>query len=222
VDRDAHLLALCRYTARNPVAAGVVDEPASGPWSSSCVRLGPHDAPHSLGGDGLCGHVLDCPVRSAADGMSAGRRYLSLAGSAQHGHADSWLKSLNGQIFLGDNAPAQHPQIHGALARREAPNIPKFQCEPVAVATRSEWLHRPPRRHAAARLPRGGLNHVETGAGPRAFGVACRPLDREAGTGSGRALTDGKNEANGSSVPVGQRCDLPTDTGRRALKVGPI
>lgn len=34
VDKDAHLLELCRYIVRNPVAAGMVKDVANWPWSS--------------------------------------------------------------------------------------------------------------------------------------------------------------------------------------------
>ena len=36
VDRDAYLLALCRYVERNPVDAGLVGAAEKWPWSSEC------------------------------------------------------------------------------------------------------------------------------------------------------------------------------------------
>jgi REP element-mobilizing transposase RayT len=40
VDREAYLLALCRYIARNPVRAGLVAEPADWRWSSYAATVG--------------------------------------------------------------------------------------------------------------------------------------------------------------------------------------
>ena len=40
VDRDAYLLALCRYVERNPVAAGLVALPSDWVWSSCQAHMG--------------------------------------------------------------------------------------------------------------------------------------------------------------------------------------
>jgi len=40
VEKDAHLLALCRYIVRNPVAAGMVADAADWPWSSYKATAG--------------------------------------------------------------------------------------------------------------------------------------------------------------------------------------
>ena len=45
VDRDAYLLALCRYVERNPVAAGLVKAPDAWRWSSCQAHLGPVPTP---------------------------------------------------------------------------------------------------------------------------------------------------------------------------------
>lgn len=37
VEKDAHLLELCRYIVLNPVAAGMVEKPEQWPWSSYCA-----------------------------------------------------------------------------------------------------------------------------------------------------------------------------------------
>jgi putative transposase len=41
VERDAHLLYLHRYLARNPVRAGLCDSPGDWPWSSYAAALEP-------------------------------------------------------------------------------------------------------------------------------------------------------------------------------------
>ncbi len=45
VDRDAYLLALCRYVERNPVAAGIVNAVADWPWSSHVQMTLPFGKP---------------------------------------------------------------------------------------------------------------------------------------------------------------------------------
>jgi putative transposase len=142
VDRDAYLLALCRYVERNPVAAGLADEPGSWPWSSCRAHLGLDDAPPWLDSDGLHGHLLGRPVLSAEDRLNACGLYATLVGSAQPGDVNFWRKSLNGQIFLGDEAFIQRLQLHADPSRREAPDIPKAQRQLEAAVPWSEWLSR--------------------------------------------------------------------------------
>jgi len=48
VDKDAYLLALSRYIARNPVAAGMVDDVLDWPWSSCRATAGKIFAPKFL------------------------------------------------------------------------------------------------------------------------------------------------------------------------------
>jgi REP element-mobilizing transposase RayT len=140
VDRDAYLLALCRYVERNPVAAGLADEPGSWPWSSCRAHLGQVEAPPWLDTDGLHGHLLGQPVLSDADRLRAFGLYADLVGSARPGDADFWRRSLNGQVFLGDESFVQRLLLQTAPARREAPGIPKSQRGLKAVATWSDWL----------------------------------------------------------------------------------
>jgi REP element-mobilizing transposase RayT len=48
VDSDAHVLAVCRYLALNPVRAGLCAEPSEWPWSSYRLNLGLQPAPPFL------------------------------------------------------------------------------------------------------------------------------------------------------------------------------
>lgn len=45
VDRDAYLLAACRYVELNPVRAGIVDTPNAWPWSSYLAHVGEAHTP---------------------------------------------------------------------------------------------------------------------------------------------------------------------------------
>ena len=56
VERDAHLLELCRYFALNPVRAGACDVPLAWPWSSYRFALGRDPAPSFLAVEWLLSH----------------------------------------------------------------------------------------------------------------------------------------------------------------------
>jgi REP element-mobilizing transposase RayT len=58
---DDHLLATYRYLARNPVAAGLVDDPLDWPWSSARVHAGIEPAPIPLNSDPLRAALGDSP-----------------------------------------------------------------------------------------------------------------------------------------------------------------
>lgn len=102
VDRDAYLLALCRYVERNPVAAGLVDSAAAWPRSSCRVHLEQAPAPPWLDSDGLHGYLLGRPVASAADRREAGTTYARML--EEGSDASLWQSGLRQQVFLGDEA----------------------------------------------------------------------------------------------------------------------
>ena len=66
VDRDAYLLAWCRYVERNPVAAGLVGAVEEWPWSSYCAHVCRVATPPWLDSHGLHGYLLGRPVTGAA------------------------------------------------------------------------------------------------------------------------------------------------------------
>ena len=125
VDRDAYLLALCRYVERNPVAAGIAESPAAWPWSSCRAHLGLVPTPPWLDTDGLHGHLLGRPVKSLADRRKAIDTYAELLGRDDDG--DLWARALRQQVFLGDEAFVERmlgarttrPQADGEIPRRQ-------------------------------------------------------------------------------------------------------
>jgi REP element-mobilizing transposase RayT len=127
VDRDAYLLALCRYVERNPVAARLVGQPADWAWSSCRAHLGLVPTPPWLDGDGLYGYLLGRPVESAADRREACRLYADCVGSAKAGDAGFWASALRAQVFLGDEAFVERMQVHIAPALRNAKEVPRAQ-----------------------------------------------------------------------------------------------
>lgn len=127
VDRDAYLLALCRYVERNPVAAGLVATVREWPWSSCRAHLGEEGAPAWLDSDGLHGHLLERPVRSTGDRAKAAQRYAALLDDDAADGCAFWQKGLRGQIFLGDEDFAARMQAQVPGAQRQAVDIPKAQ-----------------------------------------------------------------------------------------------
>ena len=153
VDRDAYLLALCRYVERNPVAAGIVDAPENWPWSSCRARLGRAPTPSWLDTDGLHGYLLGRPVRTAADRGRAVARYAQLL--RQEADSDLWARGLRQQVFLGDEAfvakslqRAPHiDQGSGEVPRRQRVRPMPLRTLLVQCATREQALHVAYSRH---------------------------------------------------------------------------
>lgn len=127
VDRDAYLLALCRYVERNPVAAGLVATAPQWPWSSYRAHVGEAPTPHWLDSEGLYGYLLGRPLANGRDRRLAARRYAALVSQADEGDASFWQTSLRAQVFLGDEAFVARmqalPEAQGATAKE----IPKAQ-----------------------------------------------------------------------------------------------
>lgn len=67
MDRDAYLLALCRYVERNPVAASLVAMSGDWPWSSYRAHVGAQTTPPWLDSDGLHAYLLGQEIRSRRD-----------------------------------------------------------------------------------------------------------------------------------------------------------
>lgn len=125
VDREAHLLALCRSVERSPVAAGWVAQPDQWPWSSCRAHLGQAVTPPWLDSDGLHGYLLGRPVGTARDRRRATQRYATLLARAEH--ALPWESALRGQIFLGDADFMARMQALATAGRRAALKVPKAQ-----------------------------------------------------------------------------------------------
>ncbi len=127
VDRDAHLLALCRYVERNPVAVSMVAEPEDWPWSSCRAHLGQAATPGWLDSDGLHGYLLGATVSSAAERRRAVQRYAKLVATAQDDDASFWQETLRGQVYLGDEAFVERMQSQAEPQRVAHKGIPKAQ-----------------------------------------------------------------------------------------------
>ncbi len=128
VDRDAYLLALCRYVERNPVAAGLVRAVADWPWSSYLAHAGQVSTPAWLDSDGLHGYLLGKPVADAAQRHRGAAMYAKLVDDEQRGDdANFWQEALRGQIFLGDEDFATRMQALAEPGRSTQPEVPRTQ-----------------------------------------------------------------------------------------------
>jgi putative transposase len=125
VDRDAYLLALCRYVERNPVAAGIVRDAGDWPWSSYSAHVLAAQGPAWLDVDGLHGYLLGRPVRNGADAQRAAALYARMVREASD--AKLWQQALRQQVFLGDETFVERMlQQHGAHAKHAA-EVPRRQ-----------------------------------------------------------------------------------------------
>ena len=127
VDRDAYLLALCRYVERNPVAAGLVQQPADWVWSSCRAHVGQVPTPEWLDSDGLQGHLLGRPVAGAADRRRASRQYADLVGLQQPDEASFWQRALRAQVYLGSAEFVSDMQARASEHAKADREIPKAQ-----------------------------------------------------------------------------------------------
>jgi type II secretion system protein G len=138
VDRDAYLLTLCRSVERDPVAAGLVAEPARWRWSSCRAHLGLAPSPRWLDSDGLHAHLAGRAVAGAADRREARARYADLV--AQPVSGQFWAESLRQQIFLGDEHFVQHELSRLAPRQRASREVPRVHRRVAARTTSFQHL----------------------------------------------------------------------------------
>lgn len=148
VDRDAYLLALCRYVERNPVAAGMAAGAGDWPWSSYRAHVGAVSTPPWLDSDGLHGYLLGRPVATARDRQLAAQRYAALVADAAADEVPIWQGGLRGQVFLGDDAFVARMQALATPAMRAAVDVPKAQRKPPL--TLQDCLQQSPGQQARA------------------------------------------------------------------------
>ena len=125
VDRDAYLLALCRYVERNPVAAGLVVAADEWPWSSYRAHVCMAATPFWLDSDGLHACLLGRAVAGDLDRKHAIQRYAALV--ADGDEAPLWQTGLRQQVFLGDEEFVARMQARASPQRRSAIEVPKVQ-----------------------------------------------------------------------------------------------
>ncbi|MFP4240171.1 MAG: transposase [Rhodosalinus sp.] len=95
VDADSYLLSVSRYIHRNPIEAGLTDDPAGYPWSSYPAYVGRARAPAWL-------HRR--AVMSALGGRATAGRYRAFVESKADPDVDAFYAADRGASILGDEA----------------------------------------------------------------------------------------------------------------------
>ncbi len=159
VDRDAYLLALCRYVERNPVAAGLVRDAGDWAWSSYRAHVGTASAPPWLDIDGLHGYLLGRALRGRQDRALAVRRYVALVAQSNEQDQSFWADGVRQQVFLGDEAFAQSMMAKTTSRQRSDAEVPKAQRSVWPRRTLQDYLrqHTNPPDALAAAYREGGL-----------------------------------------------------------------
>jgi len=119
VEKQSHLLELCRYVVLNPVRAGLVARAQDWPWSSYGATAGVAPAPGWL--------QVDWVLRNFSADPNAGRTDYRRFVAEGMDAASPW-EALRGQIWLGGEAFRQ--RMSGLVAQQNLDAVPKMQTHP--------------------------------------------------------------------------------------------
>ncbi len=164
VDRDAYLLAVCRYVDLNPVRAKMVADPAQWPWSSYRAHAGLTVAQAWLDTVAVHGYLLGYEAVSEQDCALAASRYVTLV--ARGKDVRLWDDALKGQIYLGDEAFMTRMQALLAPEQASASDVPSIQRRPPPKNL-THFFNNHPRNEAIA------LAHI---AGGHTMSVIAKKL----------------------------------------------
>jgi hypothetical protein len=118
VEKESHLLELCRYVVLNPVRAAMVERPEQYRWSSYLPTLGKAARPALLTTDWLLGNF-------STELQESRRRYRQFVQAGVDNIQSPWEK-LSGQILLGTEGFVQRAkELLGG--RVHIPEIPRQQ-----------------------------------------------------------------------------------------------
>lgn len=125
VDRDAYLLAVCRYVDLNPVRARMVQEAGDWPWSSYRALAGLAEPPPWLALGPLTALLLGRDPASPADFAAAARAYAEWVEAGRE--TPLWSAALRQQMYLGDERFVQRMQANAAAQRLADEEVPRSQ-----------------------------------------------------------------------------------------------
>jgi REP element-mobilizing transposase RayT len=117
VQKDAHVLELCRYVVLNPVRARLVKQVRQWPWSSYRATAGQGQRPAWLTVDWILAQFARQPQRA----VRAYRRFVA------EGVGETPWQELTGQIYYGDEAFVA--QV--AQGTKRSSEVPRRQRQPV-------------------------------------------------------------------------------------------
>jgi REP element-mobilizing transposase RayT len=121
VEKEAHLLELCRYVVLNPVRAGVVRTARGWPWSSYRATAGLTEAPEWL----ETGWTLEQFGRTRAKSTEAYRRFVAEGRGSRY---EPWGQVIR-QVYLGSEGFRREisARLKGKTLGR---GVPKGQTQP--------------------------------------------------------------------------------------------
>ena len=124
VEKEAHLLELCRYVVLNPVRAGIVRTARGWPWSSYRATAGLVESPEWL----ETRWTLEQFGRTKAKAVEAYRRFV---GDGKTGGYEPWGQ-VTRQIYLGGEGFRREisARLRGKTPSR---GVPKAQAQPFAL-----------------------------------------------------------------------------------------
>ena len=122
LEKDAHLLELCRYVVLNPVRARLVRHPRGWGWSSYRATAGEESAPTWCAVDWVLGHF----GRGRTQARRAYRRFVEQGIT----HPARPWDQVRGQIYLGGDAFLRTVRRH--IRGGPDPEIPRAQRRPGA------------------------------------------------------------------------------------------
>ncbi|BCS55431.1 hypothetical protein GSVR_37390 [Geobacter sp. SVR] len=127
VEKESHLIELCRYVVLNTVRAGIVEQPEQYRWSSYLPTIGKADVPAFLCTDWL--------LANFSSSLSESRRlYRRFVKEGMAASVSPWAK-LAGQIILGTEEFIQNAKemIGGRETIREIPRQQRHVGRPAAA-----------------------------------------------------------------------------------------
>lgn len=123
VEKEGHLIELCRYVVLNPVRAGIVERPEDWKWSSYLATAGLKRAPEYLTTDWILGQFEN----KRRDAKKQYREF-TISGIKE----ESPWKKLQGQILLGGEGFIE--KFRDLLSKkedmREIPRLQRYVCRP--------------------------------------------------------------------------------------------
>ena len=124
VERDSHLLELCRYVVLNPVRARMTRKAAKYPWSSYRATAGLDAIPSFLCTDWLLSQF-------GKQRSSAQRKYQAFVEEGV-GQASPWPQ-VRGQVLLGSERFVERlqPQLQGKQSLKEIPRKQRYSHRPA-------------------------------------------------------------------------------------------
>ncbi len=172
VDKEPHLLELCRYVVLNPVRAGLAKTAGDWPWSSFNATVGRARAADWLATDWLLGRLGRQGL--GGQGSAARAAYADFVAEGA-GRTGIW-QGLNRQVYFGDDRFVARVRRMAGGAGEDLSEIPRAQRGAAAKPlSHYQARYREPRRAMAEAFASGAYTLKAIGAH---FGVHYSTVSR--------------------------------------------